>query len=108
MMDIKKTLVGSKLTMALAGRLDSNSAPQLESELKESLVDVNDLVLDFAELVYLSSAGLRVILAAQKQMNKQGKMAIIKVNETIMEIFEITGFAEILKFEGQGDGYLDI
>jgi len=98
-MDIKKTQEDRKLTIALAGRLDSNSAPQLEAELKESLVDINDLVLDFAELVYLSSAGLRVILAAQKQMNKQGRMVIVKVNETIMEIFEITGFAEIITIE---------
>lgn len=98
-MKINKTQDGSKLTLAFEGRLDSSSAPQLEMELKASLEAVTELVLDFAELVYLSSAGLRVILAAQKQMNKQGKMVIVKVNETIMEIFEVTGFAEILTFE---------
>ncbi len=97
-MIINKTQDGSKLTMTLEGRLDSNSAPQLEVELKANLEDITEFVMDFAELVYLSSAGLRVILAAQKQMNKQGKMVIVKVNETIMEIFEMTGFAEILTF----------
>lgn len=98
-MKINKIQDGSKLTMTLEGRLDSNTAPELEAEFKANLVDITELVLDFAELVYLSSAGLRVILAAQKQMNKQGKMVIVKVNETIMEIFEVTGFAEILTIE---------
>jgi len=98
-MKINKTQDGSKLTLTFEGRLDSSSAPQLEMELKANLEAITELVLDFAELVYLSSAGLRVILAAQKQMNKQGKMVIVKVNETIMEIFEVTGFAEILTFE---------
>lgn len=98
-MNINKTQDGSKLTMILEGRLDSNSAPALELELKASLEDITELVMDFAELVYLSSAGLRVILAAQKQMNKQGKMVIVKVNETIMEIFEMTGFVEILTIQ---------
>jgi len=98
-MIINKTQDGSKLTVALEGRLDSNSAPQLEVELKASLEGITELVMDFAGLVYLSSAGLRVILAAQKQMNKQGKMVIVKVNETIMDIFEVTGFAEILTIE---------
>lgn len=95
-MIINKTQDGSKLTVTLEGRLDSNTAPQLEMEVKAELEDITELVMDFAELVYLSSAGLRVILAIQKQMNKQGKMVIVKVNETIMEIFEVTGFAEIL------------
>ncbi len=98
-MKINKTQVGSKLTLALEGRLDSNTSPQLEVELKANLEGITELIMDFAELVYLSSAGLRVILAAQKQMNKQGKMTIVKVNETIREIFEVTGFAEILTIE---------
>ena len=98
-MKINKTQAGSKLTLTFEGRLDSSSAPQLEMEIKSNLGGITELVLNFAELVYLSSAGLRVILAAQKQMNKQGKMVIAKVNETIMEIFEVTGFAEILTFE---------
>ena|SRR5665647_446291 len=98
-MIINKTQDGSKLTLALEGRLDSSSAPQLEGELKANLEDITELIMDFAELVYLSSAGLRVILGAQKQMNKHGKMAIVKVNETIMDIFEVTGFTEILTIE---------
>jgi anti-anti-sigma factor len=98
-MIINKIQDGNKLTVTLEGRLDSNSAPQLDVELKTNLEDIKELVLDFAELVYLSSAGLRVILAAQKQMNKQGKMVIVKVNETIMDIFEISGFTEILTIE---------
>ena len=98
-MIINKTQDGSKLTMTLEGRLDSNTAPQLERELKENLEDITELVMDFAQLGYLSSAGLRVILGAQKQMNKQGKMVIVKVNETIMEVFVMTGFAEILTIE---------
>lgn len=95
-MIINKTQAENKLTVGLNGRLDSNTAPQLDMELKASLEGVTELVLDFAELGYLSSAGLRVILAAQKQMNKQGKMVIVNVNETIMDIFAVTGFAEIL------------
>ncbi|ATW23616.1 STAS domain-containing protein [Candidatus Formimonas warabiya] len=98
-MNINKTLDGSKLTLSLAGRLDSNTAPLLETELKASLEDITELVMDFAELVYLSSAGLRVILTGQKQMNKQGKMVLVNVNETVMEIFQVTGFAEILTIE---------
>ncbi len=95
-MIINKTQDGSKLTVTLEGRLDSNTSPQLEVELKANLEDITELVMDFAGLSYLSSAGLRVILTAQKQMNKQGKMGIVNVNKTIMEVFEITGFAEIL------------
>ncbi len=98
-MKINKTQDGSKLTLTFEGRLDSSSAPQLETEIKANLGGITELVMDFAELVYLSSAGLRVILAAQKQMNTQGKMVIVKVNETIMEIFEVTGFTDILTIE---------
>jgi len=98
-MKINKTQDGSKLTLTFEGRLDSSSAPQLEMEIKANLEGITELVMDFAELVYLSSAGLRVILAAQKQMNTQGKMVIVKVNETIMEIFEVTGFTDILTIE---------
>ena len=96
-MDIIKELNGSELNVALKGRLDTTTAPQLEGELV--LDGVTDLVLDFAELDYISSAGLRVLLAAQKIMNKQGSMVIRNVNETIMEVFEITGFADILTVE---------
>ena len=95
-MTITKTKENSRLVLSLSGRLDTTTAPQLEAELKESLDGVTELVLDFAELEYLSSAGLRVLLAAQKIMNKQGTMEIHNVNETITEIFEVTGFVDIL------------
>lgn len=98
-MTITKTKSGDNLTLALEGRLDTTTAPQLEAELKESLAGVTGLVLDMKELAYLSSAGLRVILGAQKQMNKQGGMVIHNVNETIMEVFEVTGFTDILTIE---------
>lgn len=98
-MTIEKTLEGTKLTLALAGRLDTTTAPQLETELKRSIGGVESLFLDFANLEYLSSAGLRVLLAEQKVMNKQGKMVIRNVNETISEVFEITGFSDILTIE---------
>ena len=98
-MTIEKTLNATELTITLAGRLDTTTAPQLEGELKASLNGVESLVLDFAALDYLSSAGLRVLLAAQKQMNKQGSMVVRNVNETIAEIFEVTGFSDILNIE---------
>lgn len=97
-MNIVKTADGSKLNMALEGRLDTSSAPQLETEMK-ALDGVTELVIDMAGLEYLSSAGLRVLLAAQKTMNKQGSMVLHHVNETIMEVFEITGFVDILTIE---------
>ena len=90
---------GKELTMLLTGRLDTTTAPQLEGELKNGLDGVESLVLDFKELEYLSSAGLRILLAAQKTMNKQGKMVIRNVNEVIQEVFEVTGFADILTIE---------
>ena len=98
-MTIEKKLDGTGLTITLTGRLDTTTAPQLEAELKASLDGVENLVLDFAGLDYLSSAGLRVLLAAQKTMNKQGSMVIRSVNETIAEIFEVTGFSDILTIE---------
>lgn len=98
-MTIQKTVNENVLTVVLSGRLDTTTAPQLESELKASLEGVQTLVLDFAELTYLSSAGLRVLLAAQKIMNKQGSMRVKNVNETIQEIFEVTGFCDILTVE---------
>ena len=98
-MTIEKTLNGTGLTIELVGRLDTTTAPQLEAELKQSINGVEKLVLDFAALEYLSSAGLRVLLAAQKVMNKQGEMIIKNVNETINEIFEVTGFIDILTIE---------
>lgn len=87
------------LTFELEGRLDTTTAPQLESELKKNLDGIEFLVLDFSKLEYLSSAGLRVLLSSQKTMNTQGKMVIKNVNSTIMDIFEVTGFSEILTIE---------
>ena len=98
-MNILKTTEGAKLTLALEGRLDTTTAPQLEAEVKGTLGGVTELVLDFSQLEYLSSAGLRVLLAAQKVMNKQGSMVIRHVNETILEVFEVTGFIDILTIE---------
>ena len=98
-MTIEKNLNGTELNVAIVGRLDTTTAPQLEAELNASYAGVEKLILDFAELVYISSAGLRVLLAAQKTMNKQGEMIIRNVNETISEVFEITGFVDILTIE---------
>lgn len=98
-MNINKIVDGVTLQIALEGRLDTTTAPQLEAELKQSMDGITLLELDFDKLEYLSSAGLRVILAAQKTMNKQGKMVIRHVNETIMEVFEVTGFIDILTIE---------
>ena len=98
-MNIGKILNGSELTISLTGRLDTLNAPKLEAELKNSLSGVEHLVLDFAALDYLSSAGLRVLLGTQKQMNKQGDMVVHNINEAIAEIFEVTGFDDILTIE---------
>ena len=98
-MEINKAQNGSKLEVALTGRLDTTTAPQLEATLKESLDGISELVLDFAALDYISSAGLRVLLASQKTMNKQGSMLIRNVNDEIKEVFEITGFSDILTIE---------
>ena len=98
-MTISKERKESALVLALEGRLDTMTAPELEKELKDSLDGVSELTLDFAGLDYISSAGLRVLLSAQKIMNKQGSMKLKHVNETIMEIFEVTGFTDILTIE---------
>ena len=98
-MTIQKNLKGTTLRVTLEGRLDTTTAPQLEAELKASLDGITELDLDFEKLEYLSSAGLRVLLAAQKTMNKQGTMVIHHVNETIREVFEVTGFIDILTIE---------
>lgn len=98
-MTINKINDDTTLTIELEGRLDTVSAPQLEAELKKSISGIENLVFDFEKLEYLSSAGLRVLLAAQKVMNRQGQMIIKNVNSTIMDIFEVTGFSEILTVE---------
>jgi anti-sigma B factor antagonist len=98
-MEIKKIHEGNSLTVQLEGRLDTVTAPELEASLENELDEVTDLVIDLGGLEYMSSAGLRVMLALQKRMAKQGTMKVIKVNDTIMEIFEITGFRDILTIE---------
>ena len=98
-MTIEKNLNGTELTVAVVGRLDTATAPDMEEVLKESFEGITKLILDFEGLEYLSSAGLRVILQAQKTMNKQGEMVVRNVNETITEIFEVTGFYDILNIE---------
>lgn len=98
-MNIIKTTENKTLNIALEGRLDTTTAPQLEAELKQSISDNEKLILDFAKLEYISSAGLRVLLAAQKVMNKQGEMVIRNVNDVIAEVFEVTGFSDILTIE---------
>ncbi len=98
-MTINKNLNGKDLTVALEGRLDTTTAPLLDDELKTSLSGVEKLEFDFTNLEYISSAGLRVLLSAQKVMNKQGSMVIRNVNDEINEIFEVTGFVDILTIE---------
>ena len=98
-MTIEKNLNGTELNLKVEGRLDTTTAPELEATLKESYEGITKLVLNFENLAYLSSAGLRVLLTAQKVMNKQGEMVIQNINETISEIFEVTGFVDILTIE---------
>ena len=98
-MNIEKIQNGTNYTLNISGRLDTTTAPQLEAELAPCLKDATALTLDFEKLEYISSAGLRVLLSAQKTMNKQGKMALKNVNETVMEVFEVTGFSDILTIE---------
>lgn len=98
-MTIEKKLDGNTLTVALEGRLDTSTAPELEAELKGALDGVTELFFDFAKLDYISSAGLRVMLSTQKTMNKQGKMVIKNVNDVIKEVFEVTGFIDIMTIE---------
>lgn len=99
MLNIEKKKNASNLSIALTGRLDTNTSPNLEKELKAELDGVTALDFDFSALEYISSAGLRVLLSAQKIMNKQGTMKIHNVNEEILEIFEVTGFSDILEIE---------
>ncbi len=98
-MEITKKFDGTKLCVSVEGRLDTTTAPKLESEVGSSLDGITSLVFDFKNLEYISSAGLRVLLSMQKKMNKQGKMKVINANETIIEIFEVTGFIDILTIE---------
>ena len=99
MLNIKTAKDAEKLTVALEGRLDTVTAPELEKRFKEALPGATELVMDFEKLDYISSAGLRVLLSAQKTMNRQGSMKLIHVSESIMEILEVTGFSDILTIE---------
>ena len=98
-MTIEKTVNGAAATMKIIGRLDTSTAPELEATVDACAADIKELVLDCSELEYVSSAGLRVILKAQKLMNEQGAMKLTNVNETVLEVFDITGFADILTIE---------
>ena len=98
-MTIDKKMEGTKLEFLLEGRLDTITSPILEAELKHSINNVTELIFNFEKLDYISSSGLRILLAAQKIMNKQGKMILRNVNEVITEVFEITGFIDILTIE---------
>lgn len=98
-MNIQVTNENETLLISLEGRLDTTTAPDLQETLDKTIADHKKLILDFEKLSYISSAGLRVLLAAQKIMNRQGEMKILHVNETIAEIFEVTGFSDILTIE---------
>lgn len=98
-MTIERKNDNDKVTILLGGRLDTATAPELEAEIMKCQNTVKDLVLDLKDLEYTSSAGLRVILKAQKMMNTQGSMKIINVNDDVMEVFDITGFLDILNVE---------
>ena len=99
MLNIERKINGTELTVALTGRLGTTTAPELESVLKASVDGVTALVFDMEALEYISSAGLRVLLSTQKLMNRQGEMKVIHANESVTEIFEVTGFSDILNIE---------
>lgn len=98
-MNITKNQNGNALVIALEGRLDTTTAPELEKVLKESLNGITELTIDLSKLDYVSSAGLRVLLSAQKMMSKQGSMKVVHVSDLVMEVFEVTGFTDILTIE---------
>ena len=95
-MTIEKKMNGNELVIALDGRLDTMTSPELEAELNQSLAGADSLTLDFSKLEYISSAGLRVLLSAHKAMSAKGGMKVTNVNEIVQEVFEVTGFADIL------------
>ena len=98
-MTIEKKMNGNELVIALEGRLDTMTSPELEAELNQSLAGADSLTLDFSKLEYISSAGLRVLLSAHKAMSAKGGMKVTNVNEIVQEVFEVTGFADILTIE---------
>ncbi|MBQ2049378.1 MAG: STAS domain-containing protein [Spirochaetales bacterium] len=99
MLNIDKKVDGKNIELVLSGRIDTTTAPELDKAIQEIIGDAQNLVFNFADIDYISSAGLRVLLTSQKAMNKQGSMKVIHVNESVMEIFEVTGFSEILSIE---------
>ena len=98
-MTIKKVTEGDKLTIKIEGRLDTSTAPELESVVNESIDDVTELTFDLEKMPYVSSAGLRVLLGAQKKMQTKGKMVVINVQDSVTDIFEVTGFSDILDIQ---------
>lgn len=98
-MIISKEKNGNALTLKVKGRIDTATSPKLQKDIEDSIEGVETLAFDFSEMEYISSSGLRVLLSAQKKMNGQGKMTVKNVSETVMEIFEITGFSDILTIE---------
>ncbi len=98
-MNIQKKRNGAVLEMAPEGRLDTMTAPELEAEINQSLEGVDSLILDFSKVDYISSAGLRALLAAHKAMSGKGGMKVIHVNEIVQEVFDVTGFADVLVIE---------
>jgi anti-sigma B factor antagonist len=98
-MTINKIENGSAMTISLEGRLDTTTSPALEKELNEVLPKINELVFDFSKLEYISSAGLRVLLTAHKAMSRKGGMKVTNVNEIVQEVFDVTGFSDILTIE---------
>lgn len=99
MLTIEKTIENGKAVVKPAGRLDTVTAPELEREIQAIIPELSELVFDFADLEYISSAGLRVLLAAQKAMKAKGEMIVRNVNDTVLEIFEVTGFSDILTIQ---------
>lgn len=99
MLKVEKNVTDGKATVLLEGRLDTVTAPELEADLKDVLENASSMTLDFEKLEYISSAGLRVLLAMQKILGKKNGMKVIHVNETVMEVFEVTGFSDILTIE---------
>ena len=96
---IQKNIDNGKMVFKVSGSMDTNTAPEAEASIKESIDGISELIIDFSELDYISSAGLRVLLSTQKIMNKQGTMVITGVNQSIMDIFDVTGFTDILTIE---------
>ncbi len=97
-MEIVEKIEGKKMTLALKGRLDTNSSPELDAAIKTN-VEIEELILDLADLEYVSSAGLRVILSTHKVMSKKGGMTLINVGETVMEVLEATGFVDVINIQ---------